>query len=92
VRRQTAPTKERYVEIQSALAKAGHYDGEPNGKWDAKSVAAMKAFQEKNGLKVTGKLDALSLQKLGLGSEIAGLAPPRTASSEPRASQPPRSP
>lgn len=77
VRRQSAPTADRIREIQSALAKAGHYQATPNGKWDSKSVEAMKAFQEANGLRPSGKLDARSLQLLGLGSETAGLAPPR---------------
>ncbi|MGH9793309.1 MAG: peptidoglycan-binding domain-containing protein [Candidatus Acidiferrales bacterium] len=77
-RRQSAPTAERVREIQSALAKAGHYQATPNGKWDGKSVEAMKAFQEANGLRPSGKLNARSLQLLGLGSETAGLAPPRT--------------
>lgn len=80
-RRQTAPTSARIIEIQSALAQAGHYQGEPNGKWDAASVEAMKKFQEANGLPVSGKFDAKSLQKLGLGSQVAGLAAPRPADS-----------
>ena len=37
---------------------------------------AMKKFQSANGLNPSGKLDALTLQKLGLGSETAGLAAP----------------
>lgn len=78
VRRQSAPTAERIREIQSALAKAGHYQATPTGKWDKASVEAMKAFQEANGLRASGKLNARSLQLLGLGSETAGLAPPRT--------------
>jgi hypothetical protein len=36
----------------------------------------MKEFQTSKGLTATGKLGALSLQKLGLGSEIAGKAAP----------------
>ena len=81
-RRQTAPTAERIREIQSALAKAGHYQATPNGKWDSKSVEAMKSFQEANGLRPSGKLNARSLQLLGLGSETAGLAPPRVSAAE----------
>ncbi len=77
-RGQTAPTPARIKEIQLALAQSGHYSGEPTGKWDASTVEAMKHFQEAQGLKPTGKLDAPSLQKLGLGSHVAGLAPPRT--------------
>lgn len=44
----------------------------------------MKNFQQANGLNATGKLDALSLQKLGLGSSSAGLAPPRAIGTPPR--------
>jgi peptidoglycan hydrolase-like protein with peptidoglycan-binding domain len=75
-RGQQAPNAERIKEIQEALIREGHYQGTPTGKWDAPTAAAMKSFQEANGLKPTGKLDALSLQKLGLGSEVAGVAPP----------------
>jgi peptidoglycan hydrolase-like protein with peptidoglycan-binding domain len=76
-RGQAAPTADRIKEIQSALAQAGHYRGEPTGKWDAPTATAMRGFQQAQGLKVTGKLDAVTLQKLGLGSPVAGLAPPR---------------
>jgi peptidoglycan hydrolase-like protein with peptidoglycan-binding domain len=36
----------------------------------------MKRFQESHGLNPSGKLDAKTLQKLGLGSQTAGIAPP----------------
>jgi peptidoglycan hydrolase-like protein with peptidoglycan-binding domain len=75
-RAQNAPTPARISEIQSALAAQGAYKGQPNGKWDASTAQAMKDFQSAHGLSPTGKLDALSLQKLGLGSEIAGRAAP----------------
>jgi peptidoglycan hydrolase-like protein with peptidoglycan-binding domain len=77
-RPQKAPTADRIREIQTALAQKGFYEGEPTGKWDARSVDAMKKFQSANGLTATGKFDAKSLQKLGLGSEVAGAAAPRT--------------
>jgi peptidoglycan hydrolase-like protein with peptidoglycan-binding domain len=75
-RAQKAPTPQRISEIQSALATQGAYKGQPNGKWDAATVQAMKNFQSSHGLTATGKLDAPTLQKLGLGSEIAGRAAP----------------
>jgi len=75
-RGQQAPTPERISEIQQALAKEGSYTGTPNGKWDDATVEAMRKFQESHGLTPTGKLDAKSLQQLGLGSPIAGVAPP----------------
>lgn len=80
-RAQRAPTPERISEVQSALAKAGHYSGSPTGKWDASTVEAMKKYQEANGLQPTGKLDAHTLEKLGLGSPISGVAAPRPPAS-----------
>ncbi len=84
VRSQLAPTPDRIKEIQSALAKQGAYAGEPNGKWDAATTDAMKKYQTDNGFTPTGKVDALSLNKLGLGAETAGKgAPVPTASTLP---------
>ena len=74
---QKAPTPERISEIQSSLARGGYYQGEPNGKWDSNTVSAMQKFQSANGLDPSGKLDATSLQKLRLGSGIAGVSAPR---------------
>jgi peptidoglycan hydrolase-like protein with peptidoglycan-binding domain len=74
---QKAPTPERISEIQSALARNGYYQGNPNGKWDSNTVGAMQKFQSANGLEANGKLNALSLQKLGLGSSIAGVSAPK---------------
>ncbi len=77
-RGQQRPTAERIREIQQALIRAGCLEGKPTGRWDAKSRAAMRRLQEESGLPVTGKLDARSLVKLGLGSETAGVAAPRS--------------
>ena len=74
---QRAPTPARISEIQSALARDGYYQGQPNGKWDSNTVAAMQKFQSGNGLEASGKLNALSLQKLGLGSSVAGVSAPK---------------
>ena len=73
---QQAPTADRITEIQTALSKDGSYKGTPNGKWDADSIEAMRNFQAAHGLNPSGKLDALSLEKLGLGSQTAGVAAP----------------
>jgi peptidoglycan hydrolase-like protein with peptidoglycan-binding domain len=75
-RGQKAPTPDRISEIQQALAKDGSFAGAPNGKWDGATVEAMKKFQETHGLNPSGKLDAKTLQQLGLGSHTAGAAPP----------------
>jgi peptidoglycan hydrolase-like protein with peptidoglycan-binding domain len=87
-RGQKAPTPDRISEIQQALAKDGSYSGKANGKWDESTVDAMRKFQESHGLTPTGKLDAKTLQQLGLGSGIAGAAPPLPSSSSSRLTPP----
>jgi hypothetical protein len=77
---QKAPTPDRISEIQSALARGGYYQGQPNGKWDSNTVAALQKFQSDNGMNASGKLDAPSLQKLGLGSSTAGVDAPKPLS------------
>jgi peptidoglycan hydrolase-like protein with peptidoglycan-binding domain len=81
-RPQNTPSADRIREIQTALKQAGFYTAEPNGKWDSASIDAMKRFQQAKGLNPTGKLDARSLQKLGLGSPVAGQSAPRPANAE----------
>jgi peptidoglycan hydrolase-like protein with peptidoglycan-binding domain len=76
VKGQAAPTADRINEIQGALARNGVFAGDSTGKWDDSTTEAMKKFQAKRGLNPTGKLDAPTLQKLGLGSETAGMAAP----------------
>jgi peptidoglycan hydrolase-like protein with peptidoglycan-binding domain len=77
---QKAPTADRVSEIQSALARGGYYQGDANGKWDSNTVAAVQKFQSANGIEANGKLDAPTLQKLGLGSDIAGVSAPKPTS------------
>lgn len=74
---QKAPTADRISEIQTALSRDGYYQGEPNGKWDSNTVAAVQKFQSANGMDANGKLDAPTLQRLGLGSDIAGVSAPK---------------
>jgi peptidoglycan hydrolase-like protein with peptidoglycan-binding domain len=75
-RGQQAPTADRISEIQTALSKDRSYGGAPSGKWDDATVAAMRNFQSTHGLNPSGKLDARTLEKLGLGSQTAGVAAP----------------
>jgi peptidoglycan hydrolase-like protein with peptidoglycan-binding domain len=73
---QKAPTADRVSEIQAALGRDGSFTGSPSGKWDDDTAAAMRRFQASHGLSPTGKLDAPTLQRLGLGSQTAGVAAP----------------
>jgi murein L,D-transpeptidase YcbB/YkuD len=81
VKGQAAPTPDRIKEIQTALQKDGSYEGTPTGKWDAATMDAMKKYQDKKGLNPTGKIDAVTLNKLGLGSGTAGKGAPVPAAS-----------
>lgn len=71
---QQQPTPERYREIQQALIDRGFLEGEPTGRWDPASVEALKRFQADQQLQPTGKIDALSLIRLGLGPRRQNLA------------------
>jgi len=64
---QRQPTKERYREIQQALADRGYLSGPTDGNWGKESVEALKRFQQDQNLKADGKLNSLSLIALGLG-------------------------
>jgi hypothetical protein len=73
---QKAPTNDRITEIQTALARDGSFRGSPSGRWDDDTTEAMRKFQAGHGLNPSGKLDAPTLQRLGLGSQTAGIAAP----------------
>ncbi len=64
---QRAPTRDRYKEIQRALAKRGYDPGPIDGRWGSRTSAALKRFEKDNNLPADGKLDSLVLITLGLG-------------------------
>ena len=72
--RQSAPTPERYMEIQQALASKGYFTGEVNGVWGPESIDALKKFQAAQNLSSDGKIGALSLIALGLGPKREPIA------------------
>jgi peptidoglycan hydrolase-like protein with peptidoglycan-binding domain len=92
VKAQAAPTPDRIKEIQTALQKDGTYQGEANGKWDSATADAMRRYQDKNGFPATGKIDALSLNKLGLGADTAGKGAPQPVASAAPSPSPAASP
>lgn len=66
--RQTAPSPDRYREIQGALASKGYLNpDEATGNWNQSSADALKRFQEEQNLESNGKINSLSLIALGLG-------------------------
>jgi hypothetical protein len=64
---QVAMDPDRATQIQQALIKGGYLTGEPTGKWDAASVAAMQKLQSDNGWQTKIMPDSRALIKLGLG-------------------------
>src|SRR5690242_11144191 len=60
--RQTAPSPERYKEIQEALVAKGYLSPEAAaGGWGESSTEALKKFQADQNLESTGKINSLSL-------------------------------
>ena len=59
-------TKEQIAEAQKRLKSGGMYAGEETGKLDDPTRESLKKYQEANGLKVTGTLNQLTLEKMGV--------------------------
>jgi peptidoglycan hydrolase-like protein with peptidoglycan-binding domain len=57
-------TKDQIKTAQVGLSKAGLYTGDTTGVWNAATGKALKAYQKKNKLKVTGHLNDEVLAKL----------------------------
>lgn len=57
----------RVREIQQALIREKYMNGEPSGKWDAPTQAAMARYQTDNGWQSKVTPDSRALIKLGLG-------------------------
>ena len=64
---QTAPTPERYQEIQQAMVAKGYGPQAPNGVWGPEWSSALKRYQQDQKLEATGRLNSMSLITLGLG-------------------------
>jgi len=86
-KRQTAPTPDRYREIQQALIAKGYLKSEATGVWDAQSSDALLQFQADHNLSPTGKISSASLIGLGLGSKTSA-PPPALAAGTPSATEP----
>ena len=65
--------------IQEALIREKYLDGEPTGRWDDHSKAAMQKYQQDNGWQSKVVPDSRAIIKLGLGPSNEGLINPDTA-------------
>jgi peptidoglycan hydrolase-like protein with peptidoglycan-binding domain len=62
---------ERAQAIQEALIREHYLTGEPTGKWDARTEAAMVRYQADNGWQSKVTPDSRALIKLGLGPDYS---------------------
>jgi peptidoglycan hydrolase-like protein with peptidoglycan-binding domain len=67
------------LEVQEALAAAGHYAGRPDGRPGQATAAAIRAFQTENALRVDGEPSPLLLSQI---RQIAAAAPNPSARPE----------
>ena len=58
--------KEQIMQAQKLLKDGGMYAGEQTGKLDDATREGLKKYQEGNGLKVTGTLNKVTLEKMGI--------------------------
>jgi peptidoglycan hydrolase-like protein with peptidoglycan-binding domain len=59
-------TKEQIKQAQGILKQRTFYTGEPTGKLDTPTRDGLKKYQQAEGLKVTGTLNAATLQKMNV--------------------------
>lgn len=74
---------------QQILDQQGFYQGRASGKMDSATAAAIAAYQKKNGLKATGRLDAGTIDNMMRGQpERTGVGNLADPSSRAKASAP----
>jgi peptidoglycan hydrolase-like protein with peptidoglycan-binding domain len=59
-------TKEQIKQAQALLKRGGSYAGEETGKLDDATRDGLRKFQQAEGLKVTGTLNAATLDKMNI--------------------------
>jgi peptidoglycan hydrolase-like protein with peptidoglycan-binding domain len=69
--------------VQQALQEQGFYYGNVTGEKTADTTAAIRRYQIRNGLQVTGEIDAETLRSLGVGSGVTRSAAQARATATP---------
>ena len=62
--------------VQQALKDQGFYYGEVSGEKNAETSAAIRRYQIRKGLQITGEVSPETLRSLGAGSSTASSLPP----------------
>lgn len=70
-RGQQAIDPDRARQIQTALIREHYLSGDPTGKWDPTTVAAMQKYQADQGWQTKLMPDSRALKKLGLGADYS---------------------
>ena len=78
-RGQQAIDGERARQIQAALVREHYMNGEPSGKWDDSTQAAMRKYQADQGWQSKSTPDSRALIRLGLGPDHGHLLNPESA-------------
>jgi peptidoglycan hydrolase-like protein with peptidoglycan-binding domain len=103
-RKQEVIESERARQIQQALIREHYLEGEPSGKWDDETQAALRRYQADQGWQSKTVPDSRALIKLGLGPDREHLLNPESAmttapavvdpkvETKPRAADPPSTP
>jgi len=78
--------------VQQALKDDGFYYGEVNGDMNANLTAAIRRYQIRNGLQVTGELNDETLRSLGIKSSGSSRSTTKAASPTPPAGAAPSEP
>jgi peptidoglycan hydrolase-like protein with peptidoglycan-binding domain len=73
--------------VQQALKDQGFYYGEVNGQKTADTTAAIRRYQIRNGLQITGEVDAETLRSLGVGPGTVRSAPQLEPAASPEEEQ-----
>lgn len=71
VRGQQTIDPERATQIQQALIREHYLNGDPSGKWDSSTIAAMQKYQLDQGWQTKIMPDSRALKKLGLGPDYS---------------------
>src|SRR4029077_8411275 len=78
--------------VQQALKDEGFYYGEVNGDMNANVTAAIRRYQIRNGLQVSGELNDETLRSLGIKSSGSSRSTTKSASPTPPAGAVPTAP
>jgi len=82
----SAESPEQMKAVQQALKEKGHDTGDVDGKMGPKTQAALRDFQQKEGLKATGRADAETMAKLDIQAANTGAADSSSPAASPRGS------